>query len=115
MSYNYGAIGSIENDAYTQPQQFRPYRPPPAPLSPEDIAQRKWSLGIMTLSSDGSSDSDEESLLSMGFSSIMEDASDAGSVQEQKTKDGGADDSRRGIHGCWLVSLIWNSQYRCCT
>ncbi|KAJ2635449.1 hypothetical protein GGF40_003604, partial [Coemansia sp. RSA 1286] len=100
MNRNYGAINHKEDDAYTQPLQFRPYRPPPAPLSPEDIAQRKRSLGIVSLGLDDDSDSDKESLLSMGFSSIMD--SDTDSIQEQESK-AGTGDSKRNARGCWRL------------
>ncbi|KAJ2699027.1 hypothetical protein FB645_005458 [Coemansia sp. IMI 203386] len=104
MNRNYGAINHKEDDAYTQPLQFRPYRPPPAPLSPEDIAQRKRSLGIVSLGLDDDSDSDKASLLSMGFSSIMD--SDTDSIQEQESKDGTRDSKRKG-RGCWRLPIGW--------
>ncbi|KAJ1648275.1 hypothetical protein J3B02_006474 [Coemansia erecta] len=115
MNSNYGAIDNIEvNNAYTQPLQFRPYRPPPTPLSQEDIAQRKRSLGIVSLCSedDSDNDSDRSSLLSMGFSSIMD--SDAGSINGPETKDSPGNPSH-SMHGSWLWCLPWNNQCRCCT
>ncbi|KAJ2778225.1 hypothetical protein GGI15_004241 [Coemansia interrupta] len=69
------------NDETRPLLQFRPYCPPPAPLSPEDIIQRKRSLGIVSLYTE---DGDGLSALSMSFSSIL--GSDAD------------DDAERGKH-----------------
>ncbi|KAJ2386864.1 hypothetical protein GGI05_004252, partial [Coemansia sp. RSA 2603] len=68
------ATESKLNNDETQPLlQFRPYCPPPAPLSPEDIIQRKRSLGIISLYTE---DGDALSALSMSFSSILGSGSD---------------------------------------
>ncbi|KAJ1723493.1 hypothetical protein LPJ53_002150 [Coemansia erecta] len=87
------------NDETRPLLQFRPYCPPPAPLSPEDIIQRKRSLGIMSLYTE---DGDSLSALSMSFSSILgTDADDEAECRKRgKESEGGV------ICGAWPLCRL---------